>query len=165
MPYAILNDQRMIARVVQKLSPSLGTLSQPACRYNPPAFDPETQTCTPVQPVPEGATTVEFVVVDKPDAQLTRGARLIERLTAQLQERLDGFAQQRGYDGILSLCTYATSSVPKFATEGQRGVEMRDATWARCYEILAEVQGGQRAAPAGLADLENDLPPLVWNEP
>jgi hypothetical protein len=35
-----------------------------------------------------------------------------------IQMRLDTFARSRGYDGILSACTYAASSVEHFAREG-----------------------------------------------
>lgn len=78
------------------------------------------------------------------------------------QKRLDDFARTRLYDGILSLCTYATSTVPKFKAEGQYGVEARDATWAKLYQILAEVEAGTRPVPSGYADIEPDLPALAW---
>ena len=78
------------------------------------------------------------------------------------QKRLDDFAQTRNYDGILSACTYATSAVPKFATEGQYCVEVRDTTWAALYDILGEVQAGTRPKPSGYADIEADLPVLTW---
>lgn len=81
---------------------------------------------------------------------------------AAIQQRLDDFARTRNYDGILSACTYATSTVPKFAAEGQAAVNLRDATWAAAYEILAEVQAGTRPMPASLADIEADLPALGW---
>jgi hypothetical protein len=87
---------------------------------------------------------------------------LQESIVAQTQQRLDDFARTRGYDGILSAATYATSTSPKFAAEGQCCVEARDATWACLYAILAEVEAGQRAAPSSFADIENELPPLVW---
>lgn len=78
------------------------------------------------------------------------------------QARLDDFARTRNYDGILSLCTYATSPTAKFAAEGQYGVEARDATWAKLYDMLDEVQAGTRPMPSGFADVEPELPDLIW---
>ena len=80
------------------------------------------------------------------------------------QARLDNFARTRNYDGILSACTYATSSVPKFAEEGQYAVQARDATWAALYVLLAEVQAGTRPAPASFDDVQPLLPVLEWPE-
>jgi len=82
--------------------------------------------------------------------------------TAAIQQRLDDFARTRNYDGILSACTYATSSVPKFATEGQYCVDARDATWTAAYAILAEVLAETRPMPASIEDIEADLPALAW---
>lgn len=78
------------------------------------------------------------------------------------QARLDAFAHTRNYDGILSACTYATSTVPKFQAEGQYCVEARDQTWATLYQIMAEVQAGTRPMPSGFADIEPELPTLTW---
>jgi len=93
-------------------------------------------------------------------------AKSPEELQAEIvtatQQRLDDFARTRNYDGILSLCTYATSTVPKFQAEGQYGVTARDATWATLYQILAEVEAGTRPVPSGCADIEPDLPALAW---
>jgi hypothetical protein len=80
---------------------------------------------------------------------------------AKVQSRLDAFARTRSYDGILSACTYATSMNPKFAAEGQYCVQARDATWAKCYEILSAVQSGQRPVPTW-EELEAELPMLQW---
>lgn len=78
------------------------------------------------------------------------------------QERLDDFARTRNYDGILSACTYATSTVPKFAAEGQYAVQARDAMWAALYALLAEVQAGTRPAPTSFDDVQPLLPALEW---
>jgi hypothetical protein len=80
---------------------------------------------------------------------------------AKVQSRLDTFARSRGYDGILSACTYVTSTNPKFAAEGQYCVQARDATWAKCYAILTSVQAGQRPVPTW-EELEAELPALEW---
>lgn len=89
-------------------------------------------------------------------------AEIVASLTTQIQARLDTFAKTRNYDGILSACTYATSTVPKFATEGQYCVNARDATWAAGYVLIDEVLAGTRPVPASIADIESDLPVLAW---
>lgn len=83
-------------------------------------------------------------------------------IVAATQKRLDDFAKTRYYDGILSLCTYATSAVQKFADEGQCGVDARDATWDKLYEILDEVTAGTRPMPSGYDDIKDELPVLEW---
>lgn len=88
--------------------------------------------------------------------------QIVATFVAQIQERLDAFARTRNYDSILSACTYATSTVPKFAAEGQAAVNLRDATWAAAYQLLDEVLAGTRPAPASIADIEADLPQLEW---
>lgn len=89
-------------------------------------------------------------------------AQIEAGFTAAIQHRLDGFARTRGYDSILSACTYATSTVTKFKSEGQACVNLRDATWSAAYAILAQVQAGTRPMPASIADIEADLPAAVW---
>lgn len=91
-----------------------------------------------------------------------QAAILKEQITIETQNRLDAFARTRGYDGILSACTYATDTQPKFASEGQYCVQIRGATWAKLYEIMAEVETGTRAMPSGYLDIESELPLLEW---
>ena len=88
--------------------------------------------------------------------------QLLAQIVQAAQARLDAFAQQRNYDGILSACSYATSTVPQFQTEGQYCVQARDATWATLYAILAQVQAGERLPPQSYADLQAQLPILAW---
>ena len=102
------------------------------------------------------------VVAKTPEELAADQQALIDDITNQTQQRLDSFAKTRGYDGILSLCTYATSTNSKFQAEGQYGVTARDATWAQLYQIMAEVEAGTRPMPSGYADIEGDLPALVW---
>ena len=79
------------------------------------------------------------VAVDPPAPTVQQ---IVSSFTKSIQSRLDVFANTRGYDGILSACTYAASAVPKFAAEGLDAVNARDATWASCYTIMADVQAG-----------------------
>lgn len=130
----------------------------------PPYFDPTTQGRHEVIPaLVDGVWTQQWEVYAlNPGEAAQAVARLQQDIVDATQQRLDNFAKTRGYDGIVSLCTYATSPTAKFQAEGQYGVEARDATWAKLYEILAEVEAGTRPVPSGYQDIEPDLPPLQW---
>lgn len=85
------------------------------------------------------------------------------RLTKTIQIRLDEIAAERGYDSILSLCSYATSTVERFRLEGQAGVVLRDQCWQLGYSVLAEVEQGLRAMPTDEEALTM-MPAMVWPE-
>lgn len=133
-----------------------------------PDYNPATHALTeldPTQTVDGWATswqvtplTAEQIAVNA----AASGARLQLEVVAASQARLDDFARTRNYDGILSACTYASSTVPRFAAEGQAAVDLRDSTWATLYTIMGEVMAGTRPMPAGFADVEPLLPALVW---
>ena len=74
--------------------------------------------------------------------------QIMSRLEARVQFWLDEQARALGYDDIRSAITYAEEpAVPKFQQEGQAMRRLRSLVWARCYEILNEVQAGQRSIP------------------
>ena len=119
---------------------------------SPPTYDPRTQVAIEVAPV----DSVQQWRIDPAPVE-----RLVAAVTQAVQQRLDDFARTRNYDGILSAATYATSAVPKFASEGQYAVQARDAIWAACYAIMAEVQQGQRPMPT-IEQVLAELPVLEW---
>ena len=70
------------------------------------------------------------------------------QLEARVQLWLDEQARALGYDDIKSAVTYAEEpAVPQFQQEGRALRRLRSLAWARCYEILNEVQAGQRPIP------------------
>lgn len=81
-----------------------------------------------------------------------------DALEMAVQGWLDGAAQTKGYDGILSATSYATSKHPTFGPEGIAYRDWRDAVWNYCYVALAEVQAGKRAVPE-VKQLLSELPP------
>jgi hypothetical protein len=88
-------------------------------------------------------------------------------LVNAIQAHMDSVIATRGYgepDGrfaLMSCCTYATSSNPKFSAEGQAAVEWRDGVWAKCYEVMADVMEGKRAIPTR-EELIAELPVFSW---
>lgn len=79
-----------------------------------------------------------------------------------IQKRLDDFARQREYDGIVSLCSYAGDPDPTLNAEGTLGVTKRSQTWVKMKQIRAQVLAGTRPMPTSFADIEADLPALTW---
>ena len=88
-------------------------------------------------------------------------AAMLAEFTETIQHRLDAFAQTRGYDNIMSACSYFGSANPRFKAEADVAIRLRDETWAACYAILEAVLAGERPAPT-LEALFAELPPLEW---
>jgi DNA gyrase inhibitor GyrI len=145
-----------IAREIQPVLTSKGTYEQ--------AYEivPRFQEYTDDEGVVHTVQEQEAAAIAKDTADKAEALRV--SVTAATQLRLDTCASTRNYDGILSACTYATSGIPKFQAEGQYCVNARDTTWAALYSIMQEVLEGTRPMPSGFADIEGDLPELVWPE-
>lgn len=77
-------------------------------------------------------------------------------LTA-VQRHLDVAAKSKGYDNIVSACSYAGAANP-FQTEGQAYVTWRGDCWDYCNKQLAAVNAGTRSAPTP-DGLVSELPP------
>ena len=110
--------------------------------------------------------TVEDQIQAAIEAQQAKLASSVQTIIVDaVQARLDAFARTRNYDNILFACTYATSTVPKFQTEGQYAVELRDETWAVLYSILDDVLAGELPMPESYDDVEPMLPVMEWPAP
>ena len=96
------------------------------------------------------------------EVQAETQAAMQEEFTNAIQQRLDAFAQERGYDNIMSACSYFGSNNARFKAEAGRAIQLRDDTWAVCYAILDAVLAGEREVPT-LEDLFAELPELVWD--
>jgi hypothetical protein len=114
------------------------------------------------------ATGTETIVILTPQeeaavlaATAKTPAQIQAEMTTAVQRHLDAKAQAHGYDGILSLTSYATSTNAKFSAEGIAGRNWRDAVWSYCYQVLADVQAQTRPIPTE-AKLIAELPKMVW---
>lgn len=76
--------------------------------------------------------------------------------------RLDEFARTKDYTTMLHACSYAVSLDPEMQAEGQLCSNLRDATWKKIYQIIAEIDNGVRPIETTFEDIENELPQLSW---
>ena len=88
-------------------------------------------------------------------------AEIQAELTKAVQTYMDTKVQERGYDGILSACSYVNTGIERFDNEGAACRAWRSAVWDKCYAMLAEVQDGTRAVPT-VEELISELPKLEW---
>lgn len=126
---------------------------------------PAYHTKTPPPQIPAGKYAIMqngWVLVDGKKPQYPPFDYTFQEYTELVQTRLDKFAQTKGYSGILSLASYATSKNPEFSKEGLYGVDARDATWAKFYQLVNEIKQGSKPVPNSFAEFEAQLPALVW---
>lgn len=84
--------------------------------------------------------------------------RAIAVYMAAIQTHLDAGARDRGYDSILSACSYASAPGP-FQSEGVAYAAWRSAVWTHGYAVLDAVQAGG-VAPT-IEELLSGLPVLA----
>lgn len=101
---------------------------------------------------------------------LNNAVHAVERTTQTLsiddykiivQKYLDQTAQSRGYDNIVSACSYLGSSNTTFKSEAQSCLDFRDEVWGYCYSLLAQVQAGTKSPPTK-PELISLLPKINW---
>lgn len=108
----------------------------------PPIYNRLTQTINDA-----GEELVGGVWKRKWDVVARDGAAIIQDLTNAVQNHLDSEARARGYDNIVSACSYAGAANP-FQSEGTAFVAWRGNVWAACHAVMSEVTAGTRAIPS-----------------
>lgn len=93
----------------------------------------------------------------------TREERL-KALDDVVEHALEATARAFGYASMDRAVSYADEpAVPKFQAEGQALRAWRSLVWAACYELLAQVEAGEREEPTE-AELLEALPLFVAPE-
>ena len=92
---------------------------------------------------------------------LMQQQNLIQRITDNVQVHMDMTVKSRGYDNLLSACTYAASNNTKFKAEGLACTQWRDDVWSFCYQLMSDVIQGIRPLPTE-DEIITMLPTLNW---
>lgn len=82
-------------------------------------------------------------------------------LVSVIQKYLDDTVKQRGYDNIVSACSYSNSTDEIFKNEAEACIRWRDTVWRTCYNILDNVKAGNEKIPTA-EELISRLPTLEW---
>ncbi len=75
---------------------------------------------------------------------------------------LDAKAQERRYDGAVSISTYVGSTNPQWAAEAMAFVAWRDAVWTYAYAEMEKVELGQRSQQPTVTEFISELPQMAW---
>lgn len=135
-----------------------------------PVTEVEAPTVDYTQVVSEGAPvnvggnwTQVWIVRDATDAEESAALDEIQgKYEFEIQAHLDSTARSRGYDSMISACSYASGTHPKFSVEGQDCLAWRSAVWETAFQIMTDVRAGARPLPT-LQEVMAELPPMVWS--
>lgn len=131
-----------------------------------PAHDPITQFVREVAPklTSKGHLEQQYEILSLDESSVNiNKARIKDQIISAVQNRLDNFAKSKNYDNIMSATTYVSSTISKFAKDGQDAVHIRDKTWETLHMILDEIDDGIKPIPKGYIDIEELLPKLEWS--
>ena len=102
-----------------------------------------------------------YEVVELP-VHVETAEEIQKRLTDGVQNWMDSKVQERNYDNVHTCVgTYLYSPIEKFRLEAEAVRDWVSYVWAKCYEILAQVEAGERDIPT-LEEVISELPILVW---
>lgn len=90
------------------------------------------------------------------------GYEIRQYFVAEIEKRLNSFAQQRGYDDIKSACDYVGCPVAKYDEEGRTCRDLRALTWEAATRIFDDITAGRRPMPEYFSEIEGELPPMLW---
>lgn len=88
--------------------------------------------------------------------------RIKQLAILHIQNKLDAFAQVKGYDNLLSATSYKDSTVIQFSTEASIAIALRDQVWGSLYTYLDDITTGVKPIPGSIDEIEAELPALVW---
>lgn len=103
--------------------------------------------------------------LDPATAQANAQRRIEELKTlfiSEIQIHMDQTAREKGYDSILSACSYSNSLIPTFKEESDAASVWRDQVWAYCIDHLDRMQKGTRAIPTSPKEFIEELPKINW---
>lgn len=80
---------------------------------------------------------------------------------AAIKKHFDTVAQEKQFDGAVSIATYVTSLNAQWKAQADTFIAWRDSVWEYAYQEFDKFQSGQRPMPT-IADFIAELPVIQW---
>ncbi|WP_103600349.1 hypothetical protein [Campylobacter concisus] len=152
VPYIITDKATLYTKFLNKEElKELGYLMVVEEPY--PTFDSDFKKAIPNDHIKDDTYISSYKVVDKTLDELTL---LFKEKT---QELLDAKAREKGYDDILSACSYAGYE-NDFKAEGEAFGVWRAKVWKYGYALLEAISKGKKELPKSFKELIKDMPKL-----
>ena len=152
VPYIITDKATLYTKFLNKEElKALGYLMVVEEPY--PTFDSDFKKAIPNDHIKDDTYISSYKVVDKTLDELTL---LFKEKT---QELLDAKAREKGYDDILSACSYAGYE-NDFKAEGEAFGVWRTKVWKYGYALLEAISKGEKELPKSFKELIKDMPKL-----
>ena len=152
VPYIITDKATLYTKFLNKEElKELGYLMVVEEPY--PTFDSDFKKAIPNDHIKDDTYISSYKVVDKTLDELTL---LFKEKT---QELLDAKAREKGYDDILSACSYAGYE-NDFKAEGEAFGVWRTKVWKYGYALLEAISKGEKELPKSFKELIKDMPKL-----
>jgi hypothetical protein len=131
-----------------------------------PKFDPSKEEIVELEPINSNGKWFQAWGVKKLSTEQSNEyfIKISKEISTSLQQLLDHFAKTRGYDSMVSACSYKDSLVKKFATEAKHCIFIRDSAWSKFEEIMADAKAKKRPLPKNLEEIQKEMPSLTWPE-
>jgi len=123
-------------------------------RLNPPNFLIPDQDNQPEQ------TEVNTTIKEIKDKKLFN--HFTKLLAEHAQSRLDYFAKQKGYNDMLTLTSYMSSTSEEFVNDAKYGIKLRDEVWIAIYSYITKLTALELPLPKNLNDINAIMPLLIW---
>ena len=152
IPYIVTDEATLYAQFLSKEElKELGYLKVVEEPY--PNFDIDFKKAIPDYRIEDDTYIMSYKVEDKDMRELTA---LFKEKT---QELLDAKAREKGYDDIVSACSYAGYE-NAFKAEGEAFGKWRSEVWSKGYAILKDITEGRRKLPESFKEILDELPIL-----
>jgi hypothetical protein len=87
---------------------------------------------------------------------------LASKIESAAQALMDKAARLRGYDSMISVISYLSSSNPTWKADAEAGRAYRDLIWNTLRILETSVSQGQQPMPASIDEVMATLPVIVW---